>query len=379
MDILDAAVKELQSFLLIGQSYRIVYRPTSLDTISVLQSLVAHIAKSDNSLIPVARQGSGLISLQAFLLLLAFAEHRRNLSLNFVLLAEEPELHLHPSLHQRLVNRIRSTSVQSIVTTQSPKVASGYQPNQVIFIQNIDGELQASRLRTEPVNEIRTNSVRNLYLVHRDSFYETLMGGVILVPEGIYDFEWLCLWQRFAQSSPDTVSSFDLRPIAIVPTSDAAIVESFKEISKFRPDAIPVIDGDSMGTEYLSHIVSSTPPPKKIIRYGKDGAVECLSAWILEPALSNPGDTLTKLLPNSIDRTLKGLQDIIIFNKKDREIRENLVWESLDSDECCNRACEFFHDLSAIAIGGTLKNENWRSETGTDGISVYTATHIRRA
>ena len=377
--ILDVATKELQSFLLIGQSSKLVYRPTSLDTVSVLQSLVAHVSNPDDSLIPVARHGAGMISLQAFLLLLAFAEQRRIAGRNFILAAEEPELHLHPSLHQRLVHRIRSASMQSIVTTQSPNVASGYQPNEVIFVQNSNGQLKATPLRTEPICDIRSNSIRKLYLVNRGAYYEALMGGVILVPEGVYDFEWLCLWQRLAQSSPDTIACFDLKPITIIPTSDAAIVESFQEISKFRPDAIPVIDGDSSGADYLSRLTSTTPSPTKIIRYGDNAAVECLSAWILEPALATPGNALAELLPDSNLRTLKNLQDVLIDKKKERELRENLVWESLGSDECCKRAGEFFHDHAAIAFGSAPKNTNWKTETGPNGVSTFTANHIRRA
>lgn len=377
-NILDAAVKELQSFLLIGKSSKMVYRPTSLDTMSVLQSLVAHVEMPSDSLIPVARHGAGMISLQAFLLLLAFAEQRRTDGRNFILAAEEPELHLHPSLHQRLVHRIRSASVQSIITTQSPNVACGYQPNEVIFVQNIDGQMKTMRLRTEPIKDIRTNSVRKLYLIHREAFYEALMGGIILVPEGIYDFEWLYLWQRLAQASPDTIACYDLKPITMVPTSDAAIVETFQEISKFRPDAIPVIDGDPQGSDFLSRLTSTTPVPTKIIRYGDNAAVECLSAWILEPALATPGETLARLLPDSTSRTLKNLQDALNASKKDRELRENLVWESLSSEQCCNRACQFFHDLAAIAFDGTLKNTSWKKETGANGIPIFTATHIRR-
>jgi len=238
--ILKTATEELQSFLLVGQSSKLVYRPTSLDTVSVLQSLVAHVETSDASLIPVARHGAGMVSLQAFLLLLAFAEQRRKAERNFILAAEEPELHLHPALHQRLVHRIRSTSVQSIVTTQSPNVAASYQPNEAVFVRNNDGQLTATRLRTEPIKDIPTNSVRKLYLVHRGPFYEALMGGVILVPEGVHDYEWLQLWQRLAQASPDIMGCYLLRPITMVPTSDASIGESFQEIYRFRPDAIPI-------------------------------------------------------------------------------------------------------------------------------------------
>lgn len=378
--ILKAATDELQSFLLIGQSSKMVYRPTSLDALSVLQSLVAHMENPDGSLIPVARQGAGMISLQAFLLLLAFAEKRRTAGRNFILAAEEPELHLHPSLHQRLVHRIRSASVQSVVTTQSPNVAAGYQPNEVVFLQNTDGQMTATRLRTEPVKDIPTNSVRKLYLVHRGAFYEALMGGIIFVPEGMHDYEWLHLWQRLAQAFPGAADGYTLRPVTVVPTSDGAIAETFQEISRFRPDAIPIVDGDSVGAGYLASLTSMSPAPVKAVRYGADAAVECLSAWILEPALTAPGEALAGLLAGlEGSPTLKALQDALIDSKTDRELREKLVWESLGSDECCKRACEFFHDLAAIAFGSELKNTAWQTGIRVNGTSVFTAAHIRRA
>lgn len=376
--ILEAATKELQSFLLIGHSSRIVYRPTTLDAIAVLQSLVAHIAQSNDVLIPVARHGAGMVSLQAFLLLLAFAEHRKQAGQNFILAAEEPELHLHPSLHQRLVHRIRSASVQSIVTTQSPNVAAGYQPHEVVFVSNEKGRLSAERLRTEPVKRIATNSVRKLYLAHRAAFYEALMGCVILVPEGQYDYEWLSLWQRLAQSYRDATAHYDLRPTTMLPTSDAAVAESFREIARFRPDAVPVLDGDSSGAAYLADLIAGSPAPAKIIRYGERAAVECLSAWILEPALSSPGNVMNALLGGSVP-TLRNLQDALIAKKKDQEMHESIVWEALESDACCERACGFLHDLAAIASNSTPTNAGWNSHREANGTMVYVAAHVRRA
>jgi len=380
-DILEAAAKELKSFLLIGQSSKMVYRPTSLDAYAVLQSLVAHVAQSDDVLIPIARHGAGMISLQAFLLLLAFAEDRRKTGQNFILAAEEPELHLHPSLHQRLVHRIRSASVQSVVTTQSPNVAAGYQPSEVVFVRNISGELSATQVRKEAIRDISSNSVKKLYLVYRSAFYEALMGGVVLVPEGVHDFEWLGLWQRLAQSWPDSASSFSLRPITILPTSDAAVVDSYQEISNFRPDAIPVIDGDLAGAAYLEQLDSANPTPKKVIRYGNGAGTECMAAWILEPSLASPESVLAELLTNPSNRTLRDLQIALAdgTNKKDRELRENLVWEALTVEESCKRACEFFHDVAAIACDEHPRNNGWTDEISPKGIKVFTATHIRRS
>jgi hypothetical protein len=380
-DILESATQELRSFRLVGSSGRLIYRPTSLDALAVLQSLVAHVSEPGDQLVPVSRHGAGMVSLQAFLLLLAFAERRKQAGRNFILAAEEPELHLHPSLHQRLVHRIRANSAQSIVTTQSPHVAAGYQPFEVVFVQNVEGKVTATRVRKEAIRDIGINSVKKLYLAHRGAFYEALMGGVILVPEGMHDFEWLSLWQRLAQSSPDSASSFSLRPVTILPTSDAAVVDSYREISKLRPDAIPVVDGDPAGAGYLDQLTSARPAPSKVIRYGSGADTECLAAWILEPALAAPGSILRGLLPDPSDRALRGLQDALVdsTNKKDRELRENLVWESLATVECCNRACEFFHDLAAIAFGEQPRNSGWTTETGPNEAMVFTATHVKRA
>lgn len=380
-DMLEAAARELRSFLLVGSSGKLIYRPTSLDAVAVLQSLVAHVSESGGQLVPVSRHGAGTVSLQAFLLLLAFAERRNAAGRNFILAAEEPELHLHPSLHQRLVHRIRANSVQSIITTQSPHVAAGYQPCEVVFVQNVGGELTAKRVRKEAIRDIGVNSVKKLYLAHRRTFYEALMGGAVLVPEGTHDHEWLSLWQRLAQSSPDSASSFSLRPVTVLPTSDAAVVPSFQEVGKFRPDAIPLVDGDAAGDGYLSELSCASPAPSKVIRYGTGAGTECLAAWILEPALAAPGSVLSRLLPNPSNWTLRGLQDALAdgTNKKDRELRENLVWESLATAQCCTRACEFFHDVAAIAVGEQPVNSGWTTETGQDGLTVFTATHVRRA
>jgi putative ATP-dependent endonuclease of OLD family len=115
-DILTHAEKELATFGMLKGSWRIEYHPTSLDSRAAMQSLIPHVMH-DEFLLPFNRHGSGMNSLQVFLILLAFAELRSKRGKNFILIAEEPELHLHPALHTRLANRIRALSTQSLVTT----------------------------------------------------------------------------------------------------------------------------------------------------------------------------------------------------------------------------------------------------------------------
>ena len=192
------------------QTEHLVYRPTALDAVAVMKSLVPHISETHRSLLPVAKSGSGLLALQSFLLLLAFAKVRADSGRNFVLVADEPELHLHPSLHRKLANRIRAVSGQSLVVTQSPGIASAYKPNDVLFLTRTAGSAATITLRRDPISAIPTNAIRNLYTRHRAACCDALMGNRLLVPEGTLDFEWLTLWQRVVETSPAGIDSVPL-------------------------------------------------------------------------------------------------------------------------------------------------------------------------
>lgn len=374
--LLAAAEKELRSFMMLQSSGSLAYRVTSLDTLAVLQSLLPHV--DDGMLLPLSRQGAGMVSLQSFLIVLAFAEKRKAEGKNFILVAEEPELHLHPSLHRRLANRIRAVSTQSIVTTHSPLVAASYQPMESVFLRNTNGVLTAVNLRNEPVKAIKTNSIRKLYLQKREAFYEAILGAGILVPEGEFDHDWLRLLQQLAESSGDKGGiSLKIAPLSIVPTQDS-IAETYAEVARLRPDAIPIVDGDAGGDSHLFGLSKLPNPPRLSLRFGTGAAVECLAAWVLEPALLRAGPRLLQLLPDPKERQLRFLQKALIDVKKDRDLREALVWEATEEPECGARAAEFFNDVSALANGEKAKNAGWAQQTHDSGIDVWVLGHIHK-
>jgi putative ATP-dependent endonuclease of OLD family len=286
-EILNQAEDELKGFLMIEQDGHLAYRPTALDTLSVLQSLVPHVQRADGSLLPFARHGAGMVSLQAFLIVLAFAEQRRKQGKNFILAAEEPELHLHPALHRKLVNRIRSLSRQSIITTHSPVVAASYPPESALFIKNESGMMSVLTLQTG--SPPTTDRVRKLYREKREALYEALMGAVLIIPEGETDYDWIRLWQRIAEASDVVAEKCALSPITVIPTQDSAVVDTFSEVNRFRPDALPIVDGDTDGDIHRAALAALVPKPRRIAQFGKSAAVECLSAWIIEPCLAKPG------------------------------------------------------------------------------------------
>jgi putative ATP-dependent endonuclease of OLD family len=376
-EILSQAEDELKSFLMLEQEGHLAYRPTALDTLSVLQSLVPHVQRADGSLLPFARHGAGMVSLQAFLIVLAFAEQRRKQGKNFILAAEEPELHLHPALHRKLVNRIRSLSRQSVITTHSPVVAASYRPESALFVRNESGTMSVQALQTG--SPPATDRVRKLYREKREALYEALMGAVLIIPEGETDYDWIRLWQRIAEASDAVAEKCSLSPIAVVPTQDSAVVDTFREINRFRPDALPVLDGDSEGGIYQTALAALALKPRRIVQYGTAAAVECLSAWIIEPCLADPGPVLKTLLADPAKRSLKDLQNALIAMKKDRYQRENLAWECADRPASALRAGEFIEDLSRVASTGTPKMPMWKKTTLASGTELFTASEIVRS
>jgi hypothetical protein len=203
------------------------------------------------------------------------------------------------------------------------------------------------------------------------------MGSVILVPEGESDFEWLRLWQRVAEASEEVAAHCSLTPVTIIPTSDAAVTDTIAEIGRFREDVVALIDGDPSGNGYVASLEQAACHPAKIIQYGAGAAIECLSAWILEPALASPGPELSALLP--WHKTLKNLQDQLAARKDDRQLRENLCWEALDTPACALRAGNFLEDVARIAAGLLPKDSHWVRETRASGIPLFKACHIANA
>jgi putative ATP-dependent endonuclease of OLD family len=378
--LLASAEEEMRRFMMLQDRGSLVYRVTSLDTVGVLQSLLPHIKDSAGRLLPLSRQGAGMISLQSFLIVLAFAEKRRAAGKNFILVAEEPELHLHPSLHKRLANRIRAVSTQSIITTHSPLIGASYTPTQAVFLSNKEGTLTAQRLRDEPVKSIKSHAIRKLYVQKREAFYEAILGPGTLVPEGEFDYHWLRLLQQLAEGSEDGAgAALTVSPVSIVPTQDS-VAEIFLEVARLRPDAVPIVDGDPGGDAYLATLAKSKTPPKRTIQWGAGAAIECVAAWILEPALATPGPQLKELLPEPAVRNLKGLQHILCdsVNKKTRELHEGLVWEALDTPACGVRATELFNDIAAIMRFEQAKTPGWKNVSHPSGLDVWTAGHIQK-
>ena len=149
-------------------------------------------------------------------------------------------------------------------------------------------------------------------------------------------------------------------------------------MSRFREDAVPLVDGDTSGDAYIAKLVTTKPRPRAIVRYGQAACVECVAAWILEPTLASPGPIVASLLSSPADRTLKRLQQVLIERKKEQELHESVAWEALATPAAVMRAGEFLQDLALIASRQKPANPGWISQVQQNGVVIHQATHVAK-
>jgi putative ATP-dependent endonuclease of OLD family len=397
-ELLKELEGDLRGFMLLPGSSRVIYRSTQLSVRSVLESLVPHVENQDGTVLPFSRQGEGFVSMQLLLLMLQFAVTRKKLCENTIFVAEEPELHLQPSLQRRLINRLRAYSNQTIVTTHSQHVASMFKPSEVVHLTNNAGTLKpeivyAANIRASEL----PNQARQLYLRERTNFYEALLGQYLLVPEGQWDWQWLRLWIRVAEATaaeeqrPESVQpDWSLSALEIVRTNDSAVTAFVKELRRFRNDVFAIVDGDAEGRNKLQAIsqMDESSRPKAVLQYGPGGEIEDVAAWAMEPALGSPGPILagvlaqvqkpwtTQVLGQQLKLCERGGQR----HKEDWELHENLAWEAYGYAECRARIVAFLSDIARICVGVDPKLSGWLPSTlPANNVPLHVASFIRNS
>ncbi len=395
-ELLEELELELRSFTLLPGSSRVVYRTTQLSVHSVLESLIPHVKNVDENILPFSKQGDGFSSVQLLLLLLQFSKRRKELSENTIFMVEEPELHLHPSLQRRLINRLRAYSSQTIVTTHSPLVASMFKPSEVKHLTNDNGIIKPETVYSGNIQESNLpNQIRQLYQRERTNFYEALLGQYILVPEGKWDWQWLNLWIRLAEATSveeypleNGEPDWSLSAIEVVHTNNSAVTEFVKELRRFRNDVFALVDGDDEGNKKLVAIskMDEVSKPKAVIQFGPEGEIEDLAAWMLEPAFVNPGPILTSIMSdlnkpwtvNLLGQQLKLCEDKGKRYKEDWELHENLAWEAYSDPICRTRVVAFLSDTVRICSGIKPQLDGWQpSILPNNNVPLFVASFIR--
>ena len=270
------ASMNLQLGRLLSQKPAFKLRLTAADSEAVLQALLPHYEAS-GVVLPVSRHGAGLLSLQSLLLLLEVGRGRKAKGLPFILALEEPELHLAPGLQGRLVAEAIRVADQTICTTHSSRVATMYEPTNVLIMTASAGAARARPLLAAPLTSAATNNERKLFNQNRSRVVDALMHSYVLVPEGRFDMEWLSRLATAgedAQTAPPFTSVF-----GVVPTENAAVLVTVEKLAPLRTGIVALVDGDPAGDQYVKQLLELSAGPDAIVQWPAGWTIEDIVGW----------------------------------------------------------------------------------------------------
>jgi energy-coupling factor transporter ATP-binding protein EcfA2 len=335
-------------------------RVTAGDSEAVLQSLLPHYAGHGGPSLPAARHGAGLVSLQSLLLLLEVGRARVAKGLPFILALEEPELHLSPGIHGRLVAEAAATADQVICTTHSPDVARVFAATSALIVTNEAGHLVARPFLAQPLTPAATNNERKLYLQNRARVVSALMHSFVLIPEGRFDTEWLTRFADVADPYTTHTSPFNA-VFGVVPTENAAVAFTTERLTPLRSRIVAMVDGDAAGDNYVTELKAKMPPPFLIIQLSAGWTMEDVVRWMLDPGGAVALATLSAALPGFLFTSLDGLRDLLKTSNnrgtntvglKEDVLAHDAIAGILDAIPACRaRVVTFCEALVSAAIG----------------------------
>ena len=354
--VVDNVNDEIEKLL--GKSNPLRLRLTATDSAGVLEAVMPHFQMEDRTPVPSKREGSGLVSLQSLFLLLHFGQKRIEDGESFLMVLEEPELHLPPAVQRRVLSRLQSLSTQTIVSTHSPLIASYCEAASLLVVRNDRGTLVARAMLAQPLSQDATNAVRRLYQINRVETATAMMGEFVLVPEGRFDFDWLTLLLRAAELERESAEPclFGVR-VGVVPTSDAKVKETCEALSKAHPSVVALVDGDDDGRRYADALDGVGAAAAKILRWPDGWTIEDVVGWIIDadPApvinrlgldlASAPVDVATVVARlKSDDRTQNGL--------KGDGVAYEIIANALSERPACRiRARKVLHAVAEACAG----------------------------
>ena len=208
LDDIDARVRRFVGLSNEDRAFRLY--PSALTRESLRRSITLFgSSERSNTPVPYWRLGSGVVNSMVFALLTFIAE----LKPNVIFAMEEPEIAIPPHTQRRIVQFLRTTMDQSILTTHSPFVLEQYDPSDVVLLERGDGGVVAGR-RIE-VTGIKAKTYKGSL---RRVLAEAMLGNGVLCVEGVSDAEVLYTASAVLESGGDegTYTPLDLSGVTIV-------------------------------------------------------------------------------------------------------------------------------------------------------------------
>jgi putative ATP-dependent endonuclease of OLD family len=355
--LVTAVESTLRQFgLLNSSSDRVRYRPTRLDAKSLLESLTPHVDYDGHHWLPLSTQGDGVIALQNLLLLLEIGRRRRQQSQGFILLLEEPELHVHPTLQRQLVSMTRGAANQTLTTTHSPFVAASFAPQSVQVLSASGGIVVSTPLVPTHVELDRKNLLKRYTHQERLDFLGAVMGAYVLVPEGEGEADWLRALVMVAESHSN--ENFDthgpLLPLSVLRTKSGKLAESVEELRRLGCTVVTLTDGDAPGLGLA----------QTSLRHGASRALRWPTGWAIEQVVSRVCRPVIADL-RQVDPLFGAITDgetfcrVLCNHKRDYGVRQAVVDVMLERPACRDETFKLVADICSLALSGSTLTHRW--------------------
>jgi putative ATP-dependent endonuclease of the OLD family len=363
---------------LLGRPTQLKLRLTTTDSEGILESVFPHFAEGDDVPLPSRRHGSGLISLQTLILLMRFGQLRVGAGDGFMMVIEEPELHVPPPLQRKLLRMMQTMATQTIVTTHSPTVASIPAPHEIQMVANSGGTLSANPLAKTPLAADAKNPIRSLLLSNRDTTIYALMHPAVLVPEGRLDAAWLRQLVKALELGSSDYGDLGLsfaHEVGTIATADARAREVYEHLRDIHPAVFCLFDGDMQGNDYTTGVCQSNPPPRLVVRWPAGWTMESVVGWIVDadPAVLTGADMIAAGVP----QTSADLVAALGANLKTDEIVHGAIADALVSSARCQRRIGYLMQfVSDVAMGRMPAPGHGAAANHANGITtIWTFNH----
>lgn len=351
---------------LLPQAPQLQLRITSTDSESLLRALIPHYETTNKVALPAGRHGTGLLSLQTFILLLEIGRERRSKGLSFILAMEEPELHVPPGLQRRLIAQAVANADQTICTSHAPRVAAFFPATKVQLLESGEERLLSTPLLKNPLGSDATAAARKFYHDDRAKVVEALMHHKVLIPEGRNEYEWFRLLVDAVETGDRalTTGHSEISPfgavVGVVPTHAAAIMETYERLRELRSGVCAIVDGDQAGNDYIRSLIKLDVPPGVIIQWPVDWKIENVICWVLEVGDDKMIGSLKSRIENHEFDSLDDLKTLFeVSEGRGRLKTDYLAYEEITSvireQEACLARAEIL--LGAITLACLERHE----------------------
>ena len=214
----------------------------------VLTVFMASGPEDDSYAVPFRKQGTGTINMLVFALLSMIADEKQNV----IFAMEEPEIAIPPYTQKRVIESVKASSSQVLLTSHSPYVIEEFPPEHVVVLQRDEGALTLTPSSLPP--NVKMKAYRREM---RTRFCEALLARRVLIVEGRTEYDALpSASRRLASLHPVEHRSLDSLGIAVVDAeTDSQVVPLVEFFEQLGKTAFAVFDkqDDSTMSDAIEH------------------------------------------------------------------------------------------------------------------------------